>query len=55
VRAASTPARGVPAPGVARVALAQPRAPPFTPNAFPRAQPHARSDYSWLLINFKLR
>jgi hypothetical protein len=49
------PARGVPALGVARVALAWPRAPPFTPNAFPRAQPHARGDYSWFLVSFKLR
>jgi hypothetical protein len=40
------PARGVPALGVARVALAWPRASPFTPSAFPRAQPHARGDYS---------
>jgi hypothetical protein len=40
---------------VARVALAWPRAPPFTPNAFPRAQPHARGDYSWFLVSFKLR
>jgi hypothetical protein len=29
--------------------------PPFTLNAFPRAQPHARGDYSWFLVNFKLR
>jgi hypothetical protein len=49
------PAHGIPALGVARVASARPRAPPFTPNAFPRAQPHACGDYSWFLINFKLR
>jgi hypothetical protein len=54
-RAAPAPARGVLALGVACVALAWPRAPPFTPNAFPRAQPHARGDYSWFLVNFKLR
>jgi hypothetical protein len=28
--------------------------PPFTPNTFPRAQPHLRGDYSWFLVNFKL-
>jgi hypothetical protein len=49
------PLRGVPALGVARVASARPRAPPFTPDAFPRAQPHARGDYSCFLVNFKLR
>ena len=27
---------------------------PVCPNAFPCAQPHARGDYSWFLINFKL-
>jgi hypothetical protein len=47
--------RGVPALGVARVALAWPHAPPFTPNAFSRAQPHARGVYSWFLVSFKLR
>jgi hypothetical protein len=35
--------------------LAWPRAPPFTPNTFPRAQPHARGVYSWFLVSFKLR
>jgi hypothetical protein len=40
------PARGVPPLGVARVALAWPRAPPFTTNAFPRARTRARGDYS---------
>jgi hypothetical protein len=40
------PARGVPPLGVARVALAWPRAPPFTTDAFPRAQTRARGDYS---------
>jgi hypothetical protein len=55
LRAAPAPARGVPALGVARVASARPRALPFTPNVFPRAQPHARGDYPWFLINFKLR
>jgi hypothetical protein len=54
LRAAPAPARGVPALGVAHVASARPHAPPFTPNAFPRAQPHARGDYSWFLVNFKL-
>jgi hypothetical protein len=49
------PARGVPALGVVCVALAWPRAPPFTPNAFSRAEPHARGDYSWFLVSFKLR
>jgi hypothetical protein len=53
--ASPAPARGVPALGVARVALAWPLAPPFTPNVFPRAQPHARGDYSWFLVSFKLR
>jgi hypothetical protein len=49
------PARGVPALGVARVALAWPRAPPFTPSVFPHAQPHARGDYSFFFVSFKLR
>jgi hypothetical protein len=49
------PARGIPALGVARMSLAWPRAPPFTRNAFPRAQPHACGDYSWFLVSFKLR
>jgi hypothetical protein len=53
--AALAPAHGVPALGLACVTSARPRAPPFTPNAFPRAQPHACGDYSWFLINFKLR
>jgi hypothetical protein len=43
--AAPAPARGVPVLVVARVASARPRAPPFTPNAFPRAQPHVCGDY----------
>jgi hypothetical protein len=37
-RRGPAPARGVPALGVARVTSARPRAPPFTPDAFPRAQ-----------------
>ena len=34
------------AKNMARVALAWPRAPPFTTNAFPRARTRARGDYS---------
>jgi hypothetical protein len=56
----------VPFPGSAPDAASRPSAwlawprrglalPLFTPNTFPRAQPHARGDYSWFLVNFKLR
>jgi hypothetical protein len=49
LRAASRPSAWLAWP---RRGLALPQ---FTPNAFPRAQPHARGDYSWFLVNFKLR
>jgi hypothetical protein len=43
-------------PGTARVASARPARPraPRSPNAFPRAQPHASGDGFLVLINFKL-
>jgi hypothetical protein len=37
------------------VALAWPRASPFTASAFLRAQTRARGDYFWSVVNVKLR
>jgi hypothetical protein len=55
---AQLPARGLgPLRAASRPSAwpAWPRASPFTPSVFPRAQPHARGDYSCFFVSFKLR